>query len=174
MHIWHAIQIYHLVDTILYVRKNEPTARIIFMHVYQNVEDIPSELAPNVKILDEAFPSITLDLVFVQGTFRPAVSNLISFIHWSWMWVQLVQAVSKKMDIRRSRMFMSCFGASHPYTLAEYRGLRLIHHWWEHSQVKYPIDMLANGCVLWCKDMCKEVFALTAINNLLLQNSITE
>jgi hypothetical protein len=70
------IQIYHLVDSVLYVRENEPTARIVFMHVYQNVDDIPSELAPNVKILDEAFPSITLDLMFVQGSFGPPVSGL--------------------------------------------------------------------------------------------------
>ncbi|KIM22963.1 hypothetical protein M408DRAFT_269399 [Serendipita vermifera MAFF 305830] len=104
--------IYHLVDSILYVRRNEPTARVVFMHAYQNVEDIPSELAPNVKILDEAFPSITLDLMFVQGTFSPT----------------LVQAVSKNLDIPRSKMFMSCFGSGHPYKLADYRGLRLIHH----------------------------------------------
>jgi hypothetical protein len=70
-----AHQIYNLVDSILYVRKNEPTARIVFIHAYQTVENIPSELAPNVKILDEAFPSITLDLVFVQGTFGPPVSQ---------------------------------------------------------------------------------------------------
>lgn len=70
---------YHLLESILYVRKNEPTARIVFAHAYQHVEDIPSELAPNVKILDEAFPSITLDLVFVQGTFGPAVSDALFY-----------------------------------------------------------------------------------------------
>ena len=70
-----AHQIYNLVDSVLYVRKNEPTARIVFIHAYQTVENIPSELAPNVKILDEAFPSITLDLVFVQGAFGPPVSQ---------------------------------------------------------------------------------------------------
>ncbi|PVG04382.1 hypothetical protein CPB86DRAFT_843350 [Serendipita vermifera] len=104
--------IYHLVDAILYVKRNEPTGKIIFMHAYQLVDEIPSELAPNVKILDEAFPSITLDLVFVQGRFGP----------------DIVQATSKKLDIPRSHMFMSCFGTGHPYTLADYRGLRLIHH----------------------------------------------
>ncbi|KAG8821976.1 hypothetical protein FRC18_011138 [Serendipita sp. 400] len=104
--------IYHLVEYILYIRRNEPTGRIIFLHAYQDVEDIPSELGPNVKILDEAFPAITLDLTFVQGTFGP----------------ELVAAAGKKMNVPRSRMFASCFGANHPHSLAEYRGLRLIHH----------------------------------------------
>lgn len=60
-------------EAVLYVRRNEPTGRIIFVHAYQVIEGIPSELAPNVKILDEAFPAITLDLVFVQGKFDPVV-----------------------------------------------------------------------------------------------------
>jgi hypothetical protein len=78
-----AHQIYNLVDSVLYVRKNEPTARIVFIHAYQTVDNIPSELAPNVKILDEAFPSITLDLVFVQGAFGPPVSQgTCLFIGW--------------------------------------------------------------------------------------------
>ncbi|KAG8833221.1 hypothetical protein FRC17_011113 [Serendipita sp. 399] len=104
--------IYHLVEYVLYIRRNEPTGRIVFLHAYQEVQDIPSELGPNVKILDEAFPAITLDLTFVQGTFGP----------------ELVGAASKKMNIPRSRMFASCFGGNHLHSLADYRGLRLIHH----------------------------------------------
>ncbi|KAJ7591514.1 amino acid permease-domain-containing protein [Mycena floridula] len=104
--------IYHLVESILYVRHNEPTARIIFIHAYQTIEEIPSELAPNVRILDEGFPSITIELVFVQGHFSPA----------------LAQAVSVKLDIPRTNMFMSCPGLSHKYRLADYQGLRVIHH----------------------------------------------
>lgn len=51
-----ALQIHNLMEAVLYVRKNEITARIIFLHAYENIEDIPSELEANVKILDEAFP----------------------------------------------------------------------------------------------------------------------
>lgn len=104
--------IYHLLEYILYVRRNEPTGRIIFLHAYHDVENIPSELAPNTKILDEALPSITLDLTFVPGTFGP----------------ELVQAASKKLNIPKSSMFASCFGSNHPHSLADYRGLRVIHH----------------------------------------------
>lgn len=41
---------------ILYVRRNETTSRIIFIHAYESAMEIPSELEANVKILDEAFP----------------------------------------------------------------------------------------------------------------------
>jgi hypothetical protein len=95
----------------MYVKRNEPTARIIFIHAYETLDEIPSELIPNVKILDEAFPSITLDIIFVQGYFDPT----------------LVQAASKKLDIRRSQMFIACPGKSHQFSLAAYRGIRVIH-----------------------------------------------
>lgn len=49
-------KIYNLVEAILYVRSNEPTKRIIFVHAYEDVETIPTELEANSKILDEAFP----------------------------------------------------------------------------------------------------------------------
>jgi hypothetical protein len=70
--------VHHLLEAVIYVKQNEPTARIVFIHAYKTVDEIPPELAPNVKILDEAFPSITLDLIFVQGYFEPTVSYLIS------------------------------------------------------------------------------------------------
>lgn len=69
-------QIHSLVDIILYIRNNETTAHIIFIHAYQHVGSIPRELAPNIKILDEAFPTVTVDLIFVQGTFGPTVGSL--------------------------------------------------------------------------------------------------
>ena len=69
-------QIHHLVDAILYVRQNEPTARIILVHAYEDIDSIPTELIPNGRILDEAFPNITIDVTFVRGTFQPGVSNI--------------------------------------------------------------------------------------------------
>ncbi|KAG8954830.1 hypothetical protein FRC00_005658 [Tulasnella sp. 408] len=50
--------IYNLVEAILYVRKNEMTARIILLHAYENAIEIPTEMEANVKILDEAFPLV--------------------------------------------------------------------------------------------------------------------
>ncbi|KAB5594854.1 Transcription-associated protein 1 [Ceratobasidium theobromae] len=100
----------HLVEAMLYIRKNELTARVKFIHVYKDIESIPSELKANIKILDEAFPSITLDLIFIQGTFEPT----------------LVEAASQALSIPRSQMFMSCPGKNHPWQLGDYRGVRVI------------------------------------------------
>lgn len=69
----HEMQVNHLVEAMLYIRKNELTARVLFVHAYTHIDRIPSELKANIKILDEAFPSITLDLVFVKGSFEPKV-----------------------------------------------------------------------------------------------------
>ncbi|EUC65056.1 AAAP amino acid permease, putative, partial [Rhizoctonia solani AG-3 Rhs1AP] len=61
----------HLVQAMLYIRKNELTSHVKLVHVYKTISTIPSELKANIRILDEAFPSITLDLVFIQGDFSP-------------------------------------------------------------------------------------------------------
>ncbi|CEL55150.1 hypothetical protein RSOLAG1IB_01158 [Rhizoctonia solani AG-1 IB] len=65
----------HLVRAIIYIRRNELTSRVKLVHAYKNISAIPSELRANTRILDEAFPSITLDLMFIQGEFSPNVSS---------------------------------------------------------------------------------------------------
>ncbi|KAJ1307239.1 hypothetical protein OPQ81_001352 [Rhizoctonia solani] len=100
----------HLVRAILYIRKNELTSRVKLVHVYKDISMIPSELKANTRILDEAFPSITLDLVFILGEFSP----------------ELVEAASHEFDIPRSQMFISCPGKDHPWHLGDYRGVRVI------------------------------------------------
>ncbi|KAF8606430.1 hypothetical protein BDV93DRAFT_594682 [Ceratobasidium sp. AG-I] len=100
----------HLVEAMMYIRKNELAARVLFVHAYMNIEHIPSELEANIKILDEAFPSTTLDLVFVKGTYSPT----------------LVEAASEILGIPRTHMFMSCPGPNHPWQLGDYRGVRVI------------------------------------------------
>ncbi|KAG8751122.1 hypothetical protein FRC12_012588 [Ceratobasidium sp. 428] len=94
----------------LYIRKNELTSRVLFVHAYMDVRSIPSELEANIKILDEAFPSTTLDLVFIKGEFGPI----------------LVEAASEKLGVPKNHMFMSCPGPGHRWQLGEYRGVRVI------------------------------------------------
>ncbi|BGP01506.1 hypothetical protein NBRC10513v2_005148 [Rhodotorula toruloides] len=57
-----------------------------------DLDDIPSELTPNWRILDEAFPSITIDLVFLRAPFTP------DYIH----------ALAAHLQLSVSRMFMGC------------------------------------------------------------------
>ena len=76
------MQIPSLLEAALYVRRNEATARLIFVHAYDRTENIPSEIEANCKILDEAFPSMTIDLVFLKGTFSPSVSVSIRLCYF--------------------------------------------------------------------------------------------
>ena len=89
-----------MLRAILSVQENVPDARtVIFVHAYGTIDAIPSELHPNVRLLDEAFPTITVEFVlniiislvrlsddlffkslaFVPGCFNPTVSSDLIF-----------------------------------------------------------------------------------------------
>jgi len=93
----------------LYVSRYEETSCMKLVHFYNEGEGIPSELEANWKILDEAFPEITVDLILVKGHFTP--SN--------------VAALSHKLGIPTTLMFMSCPGRRFPFPVAEF-GTRII------------------------------------------------
>jgi len=48
---------------ILYVRENELTHCLKICHVYENENEIPSMLEPNVNFLDKQYPKMCIDLV---------------------------------------------------------------------------------------------------------------
>ncbi|KAJ6492057.1 amino acid permease-domain-containing protein [Mycena sanguinolenta] len=102
-------EINHLLHMLLYVRENEETSCVKIVHFCDEEEGVPSELEANAKILDEAFPEITIDLIIVQGTFSPA--NVASLAH--------------RLQIPPSLMFMSCPGSDFTHLIAEF-GARVI------------------------------------------------
>ncbi|KJA23900.1 hypothetical protein HYPSUDRAFT_39416 [Hypholoma sublateritium FD-334 SS-4] len=102
-------EINSLCRMILYVRKNEETSHLKIVHFYEDDEGIPSELEANAKILDEAFPEITIDLTLVNGTFEPAS----------------VAALSHRLGIPQPLMFMTCPSAQCPHSIADF-GTRII------------------------------------------------
>ncbi|KAI0296098.1 hypothetical protein B0F90DRAFT_1820116 [Multifurca ochricompacta] len=54
--------IYVMLRALLSVQKNVPDARtVIFVHAYHSIDAVPSELHPNARLLDEAFPTITVE-----------------------------------------------------------------------------------------------------------------
>ncbi|KAJ7136289.1 AAAP amino acid permease [Mycena filopes] len=65
-------EINHLLHMLLYVRENEATSCVKIVHFSDEETGVPSELEANAKILDEAFPEITIDLIIVHGAFSPA------------------------------------------------------------------------------------------------------
>ncbi|KAJ7775998.1 amino acid permease-domain-containing protein [Mycena maculata] len=102
-------EVNHLLHMLLYVRENEETSCVKIVHFIDEENGIPSELEANAKILDEAFPEITVDLIVVLGTFSPA--NVVALAHC--------------LKIPPSLMFMSCPGPSFPHPVAEF-GTRII------------------------------------------------
>ncbi|KAI0047380.1 hypothetical protein FA95DRAFT_1559224 [Auriscalpium vulgare] len=103
--------IHTMLQALLSVQRNAPDARtVVFVHAYPSVDRIPSELHPNTRLLDEAFPTITIDLAFVQGAFSPA----------------LVEAASRALDVPRSRMCVLSLSRDHPWEIADYGGVRVI------------------------------------------------
>ncbi|KAF9556823.1 hypothetical protein CPC08DRAFT_641000 [Agrocybe pediades] len=103
-------EINSLFHMILYVRKNEETSYLKIIHFYEEERGgIPSELEANSKILDEAFPEITVDLILVEGQFNPVN----------------VAALSHHLDIPQSLMFMTCPGPQFLHAIDEF-GTRII------------------------------------------------
>ncbi|KAJ7652948.1 AAAP amino acid permease [Mycena rosella] len=102
-------EINHLLHMLLYVRENEETSCVKIVHFSDAETGIPSELEANAKILDEAFPEITIDLIVVQGAFAPA--------H--------VVALAHRLQIPPALMFMSCPGPCFAHPIAEF-GTRII------------------------------------------------
>ncbi|KAI6126789.1 amino acid permease-domain-containing protein [Pisolithus sp. B1] len=100
-------EINYLFNMILYVRQNEETSHLKI--VYFSVGMVLPELEANAKILDEAFPEITIDLVLVEEQFTP----------------QNVAALAHQLNTPTSLMFMSCPGPSFPYSVAEF-GTRIV------------------------------------------------
>ncbi|KAJ7508836.1 amino acid permease-domain-containing protein [Mycena galericulata] len=102
-------EINHLLHMILYVRENEETSCIKIVHFCDEEHGIPSELEANAKILDEAFPEITIDLIIVQDAFAPAS----------------VTSLAHRLKIPAALMFMSCPGPQARWPVAEF-GTRII------------------------------------------------
>ncbi|KAI0798140.1 amino acid permease-domain-containing protein [Abortiporus biennis] len=102
-------EINRLFHKLLYVSHNEETSCMKLVHFYNEEEGIPSEMEANWKILDEAFPEITVDLVLVNARFNPAN----------------VAALSHPLEIPTTLMFMSCPGPNFPYPIGDF-GTRII------------------------------------------------
>ncbi|KAK0469330.1 amino acid permease-domain-containing protein [Desarmillaria tabescens] len=102
-------EISYLMRMILYVQKNEETSSLNIIHFAEEEEGIPSELEVNARILDEAFPEITIDLIIVRNSFDPP--NVVALAH--------------RLQIPLSLMFMTCPGPAFSYSVADF-GTRIV------------------------------------------------
>jgi hypothetical protein len=78
--------------------------------LYDRIEGIPSEFEANYRILDEAYPSVTIELVFVEAKFNP--SSLV--------------AVARKLGVPTTLCFVQCPGPAFGWGMGDLRGARII------------------------------------------------
>lgn len=92
-----------LFHKLLYVSQNEETSCLKLVHFCDDELGVPSEMEANWKILDEAFPEITVDLILVRAPFTP--------VH--------VAALAHRLGIPTTLMFVSCPGPDFPFNVAD-------------------------------------------------------
>jgi len=95
-----------------YVRENEDCSWLRIVHVFEREEDIPPTLYRNVRILNEQYPKMKIDLVLVKGRFSPA----------------MVAYVSVKLGISRNHIFITTPQPGFEHKLDNLGGVRLITH----------------------------------------------
>jgi len=95
---------------ILYVQQNEHTNRIKVVTVIPRHGEVPSNLQRDLKMLNEAYPSIDIELVVQIGQFGP----------------KMVEEFSKAWKIPTNLMFIGSPGNHFLYGFAELGGVRLI------------------------------------------------
>ncbi|CAG8529875.1 7730_t:CDS:2, partial [Ambispora gerdemannii] len=103
-------ELHILNKAILYVDRSEHTGYLKLIHLYENIEDIPTQLEVNHRVLDELYPKIQIDLIFIQGTFNP----------------KTVDSISRHLRVPKSLMFISCPGKHFSHSIGEYGGIRTI------------------------------------------------
>ncbi|MCZ6507079.1 MAG: APC family permease [Acidobacteria bacterium] len=97
-------------QAMLYVRRNEHTDRIKVVIVGGDESEVPARLETDLAFLDEAYPKIDIEYVFVRGAFSP----------------KLIGKLSAEWEIPTNFMFIGAPGDHFMYGLAELGGVRLI------------------------------------------------
>ena len=83
---------------------------IKLVHLYDSIENIPSDFETNYRLLDEAYPSVTIELVFVQARFNP----------------RSIVAISNKLGVPTTLCFIQCPGPAFGWGMADLQGVRII------------------------------------------------
>lgn len=93
----------HLNQAMLYVKENEITQHVSVIHVYENKEDIPDRLEKDLRMLDELYPEIKIELILIEGKFVP----------------ELIEEISRKYHVPKNYMFIGAPSDRFPYRIAE-------------------------------------------------------
>ena len=94
----------------MYVEANEITRKLKIVTVLKEGEHVRQTYRDDMKVLDRAYPDISIEFIEVQGEFGPA----------------LVHRLSTEWNIPPNFMFIGSPGDRFPYRLADLGGVRLI------------------------------------------------
>jgi len=94
----------------LYVRNNELTKGVRVVHIFNSKDKIPKRLKPDLKLLDEVYPEIKIELILRKGEFTP----------------ETVDQLSKEYKVAKNYMFIGAPGQKFPHNIEEFGGVRII------------------------------------------------
>lgn len=94
----------------MYMHENEVTRKIKIVSVLKNQQDPDPSFISDFKVLDRAYPDISMEYVIRVGDFTP----------------ELVEDLSNEWDIPKNFMFISSPGERFSYRVEELGGVRLI------------------------------------------------
>ena len=94
----------------LYVLRNEQTANLKVVRVYEDESEIPGDLAQTLKTIDRLYPQLRIDFLAVRGKFGPA----------------LIERLSKRLRVPKNAMFIGTPGDRFPHRISELGGVRVI------------------------------------------------
>jgi amino acid transporter len=94
----------------LYVLRNEQTANLKVVHVYESESEIPSGLASMLATVDKMYPQLRIDFLAVKGEFGP----------------ELIERLSNRLHVPKNAMFIGTPSDRFPHNLADLGGVRVI------------------------------------------------
>jgi len=95
---------------LLYVKNNEVTRRVTVIHVLNGMDQPPPRLVTDLKLLDEIYPDVSVELVIRQGQFGP----------------KLIQDLAEEFGIPPNYMFVGTPGDHFPHQMSSLGGVRVI------------------------------------------------
>lgn len=94
----------------LYVQNNEITNKITVVHILDGMESPPPRLVSDLKLLDEIYPEMDIELVVRSGKFGPG----------------LIEDLSEEYSVPPNYMFVGTPGDHFPHRISDLGGVRVI------------------------------------------------
>ena len=94
----------------LYVLENESTKVMTIVHILDGTQSPPPRLVRDLRLLDEIYPELNVELVIRKGRFGP----------------DLIHELSNEFGIAPNYMFVGTPGNQFPHRISDLGGVRVI------------------------------------------------